>query len=120
MRVLVCGGRDFTDREYVYETLDAMHAKTPISCIIHGAARGADRLGRDWAVTRGVWETPFHADWKRLGLRAGPIRNRQMLVEGKPDFVVAFPGGNGTANMVTQSVLAGIPGVSKIKSIRSV
>jgi hypothetical protein len=41
------------------------------------------------------------ADWKRLGRKAGPIRNQRMLVEGKPDLVVAFPGGKGMAGMVT-------------------
>lgn len=108
MRVLVCGGRDFTDREYVYETLDAMHAKTPISCIIHGDAKGADRLGKAWAISRDVPEWGFPAEWKRYGRGAGPIRNAQMLRMGKPDLIVAFPGGSGTGNMVGLAIHAGI------------
>jgi hypothetical protein len=31
-----------------------------------------------------------------------------MLEEGKPDLVVAFPGGTGTANMVKQARAAGV------------
>ena len=50
---------------------------------------------------RGVPFDVYMADWKRLGRKAGPIRNQRMLVEGKPDLVVAFPGGKGTAGMVT-------------------
>jgi hypothetical protein len=40
------------------------------------------------------------AEWERLGRKAGPIRNQRMLEEGKPDLVVAFPGGTGTAGMM--------------------
>ena len=47
------------------------------------------------------------ADWKRHGRAAGPIRNGEMLKD-RPDLVVAFPGGKGTANMVTQATNAGI------------
>lgn len=42
----------------------------------------------------------FPADWDKYGKRAGYLRNVQMLDEGKPDLVVAFPGGKGTAMMV--------------------
>jgi hypothetical protein len=31
-----------------------------------------------------------------------------MLDEGKPDLVVAFPGGTGTADMVKRAELAGV------------
>jgi hypothetical protein len=31
-----------------------------------------------------------------------------MLMEGKPDLVVAFPGGRGTANMIEQARKAGV------------
>jgi predicted Rossmann-fold nucleotide-binding protein len=36
------------------------------------------------------------------------VRNRQMLTEGRPDLVVAFPGGKGTANMVALARKAGV------------
>ena len=36
------------------------------------------------------------------------IRNRRMLEEGRPDLVIAFPGGKGTANMVRIALQAGI------------
>jgi UDP-N-acetylmuramoylalanine-D-glutamate ligase len=32
-----------------------------------------------------------------------------MLNNGKPDLVVAFPGGRGTENMVKQAEAAGVP-----------
>ena len=51
----------------------------------------------------------YPADWDTHGRGAGPIRNKQMLEEGKPDLVIAFPGGKGTANMIGQAKEAGIP-----------
>lgn len=97
MRVLVCGGRDFDDPFLLAARLAELG---PFSMLIHGDARGADTLADNWARYMGVPVIRFPADWRKHGAYAGPIRNRQMLVEGKPDLVVAFPGGKGTANMV--------------------
>jgi hypothetical protein len=106
--MLVCGGRDFDDEATVFATLDAYHAVKPISVVIHGAAMGADMLAQSWADKRGVESVQFPAKWDRDGKAAGPIRNRLMLTEGKPDFVMAFAGGRGTANMIKQAKAAGV------------
>jgi hypothetical protein len=105
MRVLVCGGRGFDDVARVFWALDELG---PVSALIHGCARGADTLAARWAVSRGVEEHRFPANWSRDGKAAGPIRNAQMLREGKPDLVVAFPGGRGTADMVAKAKAAGV------------
>lgn len=107
-RLLVCGGRDYSDRRRAYVELDRIHVAYPISVIICGAAAGADRLAMDWAAARRVKCLPFPADWEKHGRRAGPIRNQQMLDEGVPTLVVAFPGGTGTADMVRRATKAGI------------
>jgi hypothetical protein len=109
MRLLVCGGRDYADRPRVWLTLDAMHARDRIVVLIHGNAKGADTLAKHWAVARRVRHLPFEPDWQTHGDLAGPIRNRRMLDEGKPDLVLAFPGGRGTRNMVGQAKRAGVP-----------
>ena len=80
----------------------------PSTVIIHGAAKGADSLASEWAALNEVKEEVFPADWKTHGRAAGPIRNQQMLDEGKPDLVIAFPGGRGTADMVKRARKAGI------------
>jgi hypothetical protein len=77
--------------------------------IITGDATGADNAAADFAVVHYCQSHIFNANWKEFGRRAGPIRNTAMIVEGKPDLVVAFPGGKGTANMVKQAREAGIP-----------
>jgi hypothetical protein len=107
MRVLVTGGRDFGDRKLLFETLDRLHATHVFSVLIHGDASGADRLAGEWAVARGVQVEAHPADWKKHGRAAGPIRNTQMLDE-KPDLLVAFPGGRGTADMVRKAKAAGL------------
>lgn len=108
MRILVCGGRDYFDRRKVYRALDHLHAVRGITCVIHGAAPGADSIADDWARTRGISVEPYAAEWKRLGPMAGPKRNREMLEFGKPDGVVALPGGPGTADMCAKAEAAGL------------
>lgn len=109
MKVLVCGGRDFRDWALLRKVLDDLHETSPITEIIEGGARGADALAGKWAKERNIPLRVFPANWDKYGGDAGPIRNLQMLEEGKPDFVVAFPGSGGTANMVGQARRAGIP-----------
>jgi hypothetical protein len=106
--VLVCGGRDYPFAQKVFEALDGVHGARHISLLIEGGAFGADRHGRGWAATEGIAFKTFHADWNAHGRAAGPIRNRRMLAEGKPDLVVAFPGGRGTADMVSAARAAGV------------
>lgn len=108
MRVLVCGGRAFSDKRLVAKTLSPLHRQRAFSVLIHGGASGADEIAHLWAEFAGVPIERYPADWKQFGPAAGPIRNRQMLVDGKPDLVVAFPGGRGTANMVAQAREAGV------------
>jgi hypothetical protein len=92
MRVLVCGGRNFTDRQFIWDYLNTLK---DVECIIEGDARGADRLAGEWARHNGIPNYKYPADWTRHGKAAGPIRNTEMLR--------AFPGGTGTNDMVTKA-----------------
>jgi len=107
-RLLVCGGRDYADRERVFSVLDRVNAKRPVGLVIHGAARGADTLAGEWAEEREVEVWRFVASWQKHGKAAGAIRNQAMLDAGKPQGVVAFPGGNGTEDMVARAEAAGV------------
>ncbi len=108
MRVLVCGGRDYRDDAAVFAALDRLHSERGVSCVLAGAASGADHLAAAWAKARAIDLREFPADWKAHGRAAGPLRNRRMLAEGRPDGVVAFPGGRGTADMVKAALDAGL------------
>lgn len=107
-RVLVCGGRDYRDQARVFAVLDKLHNEAGISCIIQGGAKGADRLASMWADRARVDDELYEADWENQGSFAGPARNKRMLEEGRPDLVVAFPGGRGTADMVRKARRAGV------------
>lgn len=112
MRLLVCGGREFTDIEYAVPRLHQFHLKHSVSVVISGMARGGDWIGSAWAKEMDIPVDPYPVtkqDWAKHGKAAGPIRNQMMLDQGKPDYVVALPGGNGTAHMVSIAREAGVP-----------
>lgn len=114
MRVLVCGGRDFDNVAFIWTHLDRLHAETPITALMQGGARGADTIARNWARSKaGIQRYVCKAEWAKYGNAAGIFRNARML-EWKPDLVVAFPGGRGTADMVRRALAAGVP-VKQIK-----
>ena len=106
MRVLVCGGRHYKDEITMAWALRPFESDATL--IIHGGATGADSLADEWAHDYNIPVECYEADWKRWGNSAGPIRNQQMIDEGKPDLVIAFPGGRGTADMVRRAREAGI------------
>jgi hypothetical protein len=98
MRVLVCGGRDYADRQRVDEVL----CELPIAVLTEGGASGADRLAREWAIKHGVEVVTFTAAWQRHGRAAGPLRNQAMLKRGRPRSRRGVPwqprnGGHGRA-----------------------
>lgn len=100
---LVAGGRDFRDMDMLRMVLDDVNPDT----IVHGAARGADSMAGRYARERGIPCRVFPVKWHdRYGNyipRAAFDRNQQMLDEGQPDLVVAFPGGGGTRDMVNRA-----------------
>lgn len=105
-RILVCGGRDYNDWDQVCWALAPY--KSTETVIIHGGARGADSLAFKWAKENNIPYKTYLANWERYGKSAGFIRNKQMLDEGKPDLVIAFPGGKGTKMMVDIAKKAGV------------
>lgn len=108
MRVLVCGGRNYRDADRFGVVMNKLHDSMGISLIIQGGANGADDLAHGWACLNGVPDLEFQADWETQGSFAGPARNQRMLDEGKPDLVIAFPGGRGTADMCRKARRAGV------------
>ncbi|WP_374115083.1 DUF2493 domain-containing protein [Ancylobacter mangrovi] len=73
MKVLVCGGRNYRDRNAALAALDDMHRQTPFMLVIHGGASGADYLADRWAWTRRVEAMAFNADWNVHGAVAGLV-----------------------------------------------
>lgn len=111
MRVVVCGSRYAeltTEYVSVAKVLNALHAETPFTLVMHGACRGIDAFADDWAKRAGIPVKAYPADWYKHDRAAGPIRNQEM-VDAKPDLVVSFDGGRGTADMLARARKAEIP-----------
>lgn len=128
MIVLVCGGRDYQDKQQLaYELSRIEHEMgKPFRGLIHGAARGADTLAKEWQAARiaairskvpgteglpkDLWCAGYPADWECHGRAAGLIRNQSMLDQNPGiELVIAFPGGKGTADMVGRARKKNIP-----------
>ena len=119
VRVLVCGGRDL-DPTQAFNWLEVnakdeiasclgIYGTVTIDVLIHGGARGADEGAARWGGSEHAKVLCFNADWKAHGKSAGPRRNSRMLLDGKPDVVIALPGGRGTADMINQAEGEGVP-----------
>jgi hypothetical protein len=117
MRLVISGGRYFNDVALLWRTLDELHESVPggIQLLVEGASDdvtgpyvGADYWGHEWALARQVPALRQRAEWKKHGKAAGPIRNGEMLTRYLPDRLVAFPGGRGTADMISKAERAGV------------
>ena len=86
MKVLVCGSRDWVDRQIIRERLLELPSQ---AIIVEGGCRGADLLARDVALEIGLEVVEFPAAWNKYGKSAGPKRNIKMLNTG-PQLVIAF------------------------------
>lgn len=106
VRVLICGSRDFAPTYLIKERIDRLPEGAEV---IHGGARGADSIAALYSVGIGLRVRSFPADWKRLGRRAGIVRNIEMLGDG-PDLVIAFWDGKsrGTKHTITEARRLGI------------
>ena len=109
VRVIICGGREWTNEIDSFKFLDRCDKALHITTVISGHARGADKIGERWATANLKELKIYPADWKKHDKAAGPIRNQQMLDEAKPDYVIAFPGGTGTAHMKRIAKEANVP-----------
>lgn len=93
LTILVTGSRDWnTDAqiECIYEELSKYVDPNIDVTLVHGAARGVDTIAATIGEELGFKVVPYPADWVQYKKAAGPIRNAQMLREGKPDLVIAF------------------------------
>jgi hypothetical protein len=108
MIVLVCGDRDWQDKELIKKELSKL---PPGTIIVEGGARGADTLAKQVAKELGFEVREYKAKWKEYHKAAGPIRNREMLKKEDPDKILAFHDNieesKGTKDMIKISKKAG-------------
>lgn len=111
-RVIIAGGRDFNDLSLLSLICDRLLIKVTRLynvIILSGTARGADKLGEQYAQNSNFMIERYPADWETHGRKAGIIRNQQMA--DKADALIAFWDGNskGTQNMIASARKKGLP-----------
>jgi|ERR1700752_1235923 len=120
----VTGGRGFDDAAFLRFHLRLIHKAEPFTMLAHGNASGADKLAASWAALRNIGLWPFDAAWddidapgalikrrkdgKLYNALAGFWRNERMLDEAKPEALIRFPGGKGTAHCANEAFKRGI------------
>lgn len=115
MRVLICGDRNWDKQlpiDVVVGGFARVYGENNV-VVIHGGCVGADLMAASAAQRHGLKIEMYEANWTKYGKAAGPIRNKHMLVFGKPDVVVAFhsdlENSRGTKNMIEQAKKAKKP-----------
>lgn len=112
--VLICGTRKWpeSDADRVEEMLNYLDSEMLFTKVVVGGAKGIDTIAENWARKRNKEVEVYPAQWDKYGKSAGPRRNSQMLEEGQPHLVVAFPdlkGGKDTQDMIKKAEAADIP-----------
>ena len=102
-KVIIAGTRTFADYPLLCSSCDkylSQKGQTHDIIIVSGTARGADRLGEQYASERGYQVQQFPADWEKNGRAAGYMRNADMA--NYSDALIAFWDGQskGTLNMI--------------------
>ena len=100
MKVIIAGGRDFSNYEFLKMKCDVVLHGKPIVEIVSGTANGADKLGERYSIEKGHQLTKFPAQWDKFGKSAGYKRNQQMA--DYADCLIAFWDGKsrGTKHMI--------------------
>lgn len=114
IRLLICGSRTWTNRRLIRQKILEIGIEN-IEVLIEGEAPGADTIAKNEILKLGFPENrilEFPAQWRKFYKAAGMIRNKQMLVEGKPTLVLAFHdnlrNSRGTKNMIDLLHKAGV------------
>jgi len=108
-KIIVAGGRDFSDYDFLKSKLDNLLVDRALVEIVSGTARGADKLGEQYARMNKLHVTQFPANWDLYGKSAGYKRNAKMAEYA--DALVAFWDGKsrGTKHMIDLANKSGIP-----------
>ncbi len=111
MRLLISGDRNWNweNKNVILKEIKELNP----NLVIHGGAKGVDTIAAKAADFLGIETVCFPAQWHMYGRAAGPIRNTQMIKEGKPDYLLAFHpdinNSKGTKHMISEAKKHKIP-----------
>lgn len=98
MRVIIAGSRTIKPTKKFISFL-IKHFKIKPKVIVNGGAKGVDRSGKSWAISKGIKVKTMKADWEQYGRSAGHIRNKQMAKYGDELLLIWDGNSAGSKNM---------------------
>jgi hypothetical protein len=136
MNVLVWADADFNRRvEFLYcgdpqrqaerdrgealvrQTLNELHAQTPIAYVVVGTGQGVNSFAWSWAIQNKVKVYHYEPNWRRYGKGAMSKLGVQMLRSlFDPKLLLVFHSGQASksaANLIRRAAKAGVPVVTK-------
>jgi hypothetical protein len=113
-KLIIAGGRFFSDYELLKHEVkkfivEEIKTKKNLE-IVSGKAKGADRLGEQFAAEFGIQVKQFPANWNEHGKKAGPMRNEKMAQYATGEYCICFWDGSsrGTENMIENAKKYGL------------
>lgn len=106
MRTIIAGSRGVTNYECVLYAV--FLSPITITQIISGTARGADRLGEQYAIENNIELAQFPADWELYGRKAGFLRNKEMANNADALIALWMGGSKGTKHMIDIATKKGL------------
>lgn len=110
VKLLISGYRNYSDFDNIESSIIQLLGNEKDVTIIHGGCYGVDAVSDAIADKYGFKKEIYYADWSK-GKSAGPIRNKRMITDGKPDYELVFLSklSIGTRNMIELLVKYRIP-----------
>lgn len=103
MRVIVAGSRHIMDAALVASTIQLSGIAPEITTLLSGTAAGVDTLAESLALETKTTVKRFVPEWEKLGKRAGPERQRQMLQEADACIIIWDGQSPGTKNLINMA-----------------
>ena len=110
VNIIIAGSRTFDNYECLKKKVLNFIGEKQIElsniCIISGTARGADKMGENFAKELNLKLKCFPADWDKYGKQAGFLRNTKManyaIEDDNQGILIAFWDGksSGTKHMI--------------------
>jgi hypothetical protein len=109
-RAIVCGAREFADRDFVFAALDLIHEEMPIGILVQSGGPGVDQFAMEWAQDRRVQSEEYASSSAPMTLEEAAEGSRyDEMVAAGADFCLAFPGDHHSAGLLRRAAEAGIP-----------
>jgi hypothetical protein len=101
MRTIIAGSRSCDDFVELITAISECGFK--VTSVVSGGAKGADKLGEQYAIENNLRLTVYYANWDSYGVAAGHIRNAEMAEDAEALIALWDGVSKGTANMIANA-----------------